>query len=172
MYDYNPEWMSRAGNQLYAYIMAKTVHGVQGRNDLGRPGWMLRECTLQQLVCGAIWMSEVLSPEAPLAPEHGSGDQWVPAVFPNTAYTQTIPALFPFVTHSMAMNNSRAKFAHCSRASPWVFPTPTALLGLPQKKLSRVPLGGLRPERFQKMDKPLISEPPHPGSLSKPCVCN
>ena len=91
-------------------------------------------------------------------------DGRVPAMFPLAALDKSDTGLVPF--HSaleIGGGTPRSKLADPSRLSPWILPTRKPLLELPNRYLSHVPLGKLRPKQFQEMDEHIINQPPPPG---------
>ena len=91
---WNSEWVRRAGNELYVYIFVKLEHSLQIRSSCGSAGWAFKVYTLEDLVFGGIWISEGLSPCAPMGIKR-SLDHWVPAIFPKDAYDKRDTEHFP-----------------------------------------------------------------------------
>ena len=160
--EYDPEWFTLAGMCIYTLLVSRMVHGLQlRRKGRGMAGWEFAKYTVQDLVCGAIWLSEDKDPEHSF--EVGDEGQWFPAIFPRAALDNNYKGSVPFHSvYEIGDTTPRSKWAHPSRLSHWMLPTPNSLSELPNNFLSEVPLGRLRPDECQEMDEKLINQPPPP----------
>ena len=62
----NSERFRCAGGDLYFLMGTKLEHSLQIRSSCGSAGWDFKTYTLEDLAFGGIWISEGLSPRAPL----------------------------------------------------------------------------------------------------------